>query len=230
MLDRTVDRGEELGLLHSVLAGDGQASARFFQRYKSTVELGVRQVLRRAGARTSSDDVEDMIHEIWLALFDHDKRCLRRFEPRRDIKVATWIGLLARHKTIDRLRCAGVHARWVRLGDDGQLPDGPSDAPLPTDQLELREREALAQQAFDRLREDERRFLEAWYLDERDPEQLAAELGVALGTVYTRRFKLQEKLAKNIGRLSRPRPSRPAHTKTTQRRPLTHSSRRHIAA
>lgn len=230
MLDRTVDRSEELGLLHSVLAGDGQASARFFQRYKSTVELGVRQVLRRASAQASSDDVEDLVHEIWLALFEHDKRCLRRFEPRRDIKVATWIGLLARHKTIDRLRCAGAHARLVRLGDDGQLPDGPSDAPLPTEQLELREREALAQRAFDRLREDERRFLEAWYLDERDPEQLAAELGVALGTVYTRRFKLQEKLAKNIGRLSRPRPSRPAHTKTTQRRPLTHSSRRHIAA
>ena len=201
MLERNSDRSDELQLLGEVLEGDPRAAERFVARYRGTVELCVQQVLRRAGARAEGNDVEDLVHEIWLAIFEGDKRCLRRFEPERQIRVSTWIGLLSRNKAVDRLRQQSARRRLLRLADPQDLPEAPTDTPSPRETLERRERRALAQAAFERLREDEQRFLLAWYRDERPPEQLAAELGVAVGTVYTRRYKLQQKLAKALSRV-----------------------------
>ncbi|MCK5800681.1 MAG: sigma-70 family RNA polymerase sigma factor [Deltaproteobacteria bacterium] len=204
MQDRSTYRGDELELLSAVLAGDPKAMTRFVERYRGIVELGVRQVLRRAASVASAEDVEDLVHEIWVSLFEEDRRRLRRFDPTREVRVATWIGLLSRNKTVDRLRGAGARDRFVRLTDDGvRLPERASGLPTPSEVVEGRERQRVAQEALDRLRDDERRFLEAWYLDDRDPEALAADLGVAVGTVYTRRFKLQQKLAKHVHHLIR---------------------------
>lgn len=203
MQERSTERENELRLLAAVLAGDGAAEARFVRYYGGVVELAVRQVLRGSGLPCEAGEVEDLVHEIWLSIFERDRRSLRRFEPDRGIRVSTWIGLLSRHKTVDRLRRRGVWQRMLTLVDDAQLPEAPADEPLAPELIEQRERRELAQRAFSRLRQDEQRFLEAWYLEERDPAQLAAELGVTVGTVYTRRYKLQQKLARGVSKIAR---------------------------
>lgn len=198
------DRQEELHLLSRVLRGNTDARKCFFLRYTQVIEARVRQILRRGRAWVPEDDVQDMVSEIWLSLFEDDMRSLRRFDPERQIKVATWIGLLARNKTIDKLRTS--HSGRTVSMDDGDVAREPAcSKPLPADEVERSERRALAVQAMEQLSHEERRFMEAWYVDDRPPEELADEFGIAIGTVYSRRFKIQAKLARAISSLNRPR-------------------------
>jgi RNA polymerase sigma-70 factor, ECF subfamily len=197
----SIERQQELQLLSAVLDGDHRASRSFFDRYNCTIEMCVRKVLRSRNRLASEDEVRDLVGEIWLSLLEDDKRPLRRFNPEREVRVSTWIGLLARNKAIDRLRLR--QERTVSL-DQSEGDEPSADAPLPSDQLEQREEQAIAARALDDLSAHDRAFLEAWYLSEREPEAMAGDFGISLGTVYSRRFKIQAKLTRSIRKLCRP--------------------------
>jgi RNA polymerase sigma-70 factor (ECF subfamily) len=98
--------------------------------------------------------------------------------------------------------------------DDERSCEPASPHPLPTDEVERRQRRELAAQAMQQLSHEERRFMKAWYVDDRPPEELADEFGIAIGTVYSRRFKIQAKLARAVDRLNRPRRRRPITPRT----------------
>jgi RNA polymerase sigma-70 factor (ECF subfamily) len=193
------ERREELGLLRAVLEGDGEASRRFFNRYNRIVEVCVRAVLRRTGRPASEEDIQDMVSEIWLSLMEADMRSLRRFDPARQIRVSTWIGLLARNKTIDRLRTARDPVAVVDPADTDEA--GLVAAVLPGDEMEKRECCDLARAALQGLEERDQRFLEAWYVEDCDPAALACQLGVSVGTVYSRRCRIERKLARAVRRI-----------------------------
>jgi RNA polymerase sigma-70 factor (ECF subfamily) len=194
-------REEELGLLDGLLEGDRRAGRRFFNRFNSTIEMSVRRVLRRSSRRLSEEDVRDAVSDVWLMLLEDDKRPLRRFDPEREIRVATWIGLVARNRTIDRLR--GANQRRETSSDDHALTEAACPRPLPCEALEEHQRRELVAHALGLLRPQDRAFLEEWYCGERSPEELAADYGISVGTVYTRRFKIQAKLARAVSRVAR---------------------------
>ena len=181
----SIDRQQELQLLSAVLDGDSHASRSFFNRYNCTIEMCVRKVLRTGNRPAQDEDVRDLVGEVWLSLLEDNKKPLRRFDPDREIRVSTWIGLLARNKAIDRLR--GRHERTVSLEEPGN-EEPPAEAPLPSEELGSADRS----------------FLEAWYTDGREPETLAETFGISVGTVYSRRFKIQAKLSRSIRRLCKP--------------------------
>jgi RNA polymerase sigma-70 factor, ECF subfamily len=198
----SIERLEELALLNAVLEGDRVAGHSFVQRYTFTIESCVRSVFHRRRLSVTEDDVRDMVSDIWVSLLEDDKKPLRRFDPARDIRVATWISLLARNKIIDRLRT--THECTVSLRDMTGVLEAPATAPLPAEELEERECQALANQALQDLRPKERRFLEAWYVKKSTPEEIARELNISVATVYSRRCKLQQKLSRTIRRMNRP--------------------------
>jgi RNA polymerase sigma-70 factor, ECF subfamily len=197
------ERHEELRLLSAVLQGDAGAGRSFFERYNFTVERSVRRILRRQGRAISEEDVKDIVSEIWVSLLEDDKRPLRKFDPARDVRVTTWIALLARNKTIDHLRT--THLSLVSLEEDGSACETAAAAPLAVEMIEERERQELATRALKQLNAEDRHFLESWYVDACRPEDLALQLGISLGTVYSRRFKIQAKLTRSIRRLHRQR-------------------------
>jgi RNA polymerase sigma-70 factor (ECF subfamily) len=199
---RKQERKEELDLLSAVLAGDYEANKRFVQRYTPVIEARVRRILCSARGKVSEDDIQDMVSEIWVSLLEDDKRPLRRFNPNRQIKVSTWVGLLARNKTIDKLRT--THGRTVSMDDVNAGGELPSSAPLPHEEVERLEHSALACQAVSQLNHEDRQFMQAWYVDGIEPEELAVMFGIAIGTVYSRRFKIQAKLTRAVKRLNRP--------------------------
>lgn len=182
----------EVGILCRVLEGDRAAAASFVRRYRATIEATVRRVYERAGWTPSREDVEDAVNETWLSLFDRQGENLRRYRVERG-RLSSWIALMARNRTLDRLKTAYVRRTWL-----GSMLEEPSPDPGPPEQLELRERCSMAERAFERLAGEDRRFLEAWYVQQREPAELAAELGVTVTTVYTRRLKLQQKMARQL--------------------------------
>jgi RNA polymerase sigma factor (sigma-70 family) len=186
----------ELRLLAGVLRGDRKAERAFVERFVPVIEGCVRRFGRNK--RVSVQDLEDMIGEVWLSLWENDKHRLRRFNPAREVRVSTWIGVLARNCTIDYVR---------HLHPPGMVPDEEvvDDAPLPLDALEQRERTVLARRALSRLSEEEREFVRSLCVDEQETEAIAEELGVALATVYSRRFKIAAKLAREVQRMEQAR-------------------------
>ncbi|MCC6748245.1 MAG: sigma-70 family RNA polymerase sigma factor, partial [Deltaproteobacteria bacterium] len=78
------------------------------------------------------------------------------------------------------------------------------DRRAPDQELETRQSAELARRALSALTREERDFLAACYAEEQAPVDLAAELGVRIGTVYSRKFKTREKLAKIVATLETP--------------------------
>lgn len=194
----TTERKEELQLLSAVLEGDTTASTSFFYRYNPTIEMCVRRILKRSKFSFSEEDIRDLVNDIWVSLLEHDMRPLRRFEPQREIQLKTWISLLARNKTIDRLRSLPEELFYTE--DVDRAKDLPSPRPLPTDELEGREYSNMVRDAMQKLTPEDRSFFLAWYTDNCDPIELAHQFGISIGTVYSRRFKIQAKLSRFVRR------------------------------
>jgi|GEM_PF-4588825 RNA polymerase sigma-70 factor, ECF subfamily len=193
-----VCREEELALLSAVLIGEPGAKTEFFSRYNHIVEMCVRKILSQSGLRPTEEDVRDRVADIWLWLLDNDMHRLRRFDPNRNIRVATWIGLLTRNKTIDKLRTN--HDRVTHNLVTGPLEDCPSQEFSPHDLAVHNQRVARLLKAIGALKQEEQQFLEAWYIDRLEPDELADRFGIAVGTVYSRRFKLQQKITHYLSR------------------------------
>jgi len=85
----------ELCLLQRVLRGDRRAERAFIERFVPVVEGCVRRLAR--SGRASAEDLEDMIGDVWVLLWENDKHRLRCFNPSREVRVSTWIGVLARN-------------------------------------------------------------------------------------------------------------------------------------
>lgn len=106
--------------------------------------------------------------------------------------VRPWVLGIARHVALDALRARQKQrARSVAVPDDA--PSGASavidrlidPAAAPDEQLEIAERAARVRRVLSRLPEGPRKALEAFHLEGLSYQDIAARLGVPLGTVAT---------------------------------------------
>jgi RNA polymerase sigma-70 factor (ECF subfamily) len=201
-LSSEIQKQEELALLHRVLDGNEKAWVTFCQRYEPLIVGCVLKVLRRFSAPYSQEDRADLVAEVWLTLLRDDRRKLRLFDPSRGYRLASWLGLLATNCTIDqlRLRSAGTTYLEDLASSDHLLVD----RRYPDRDLEAQEHQALAREALGRLSVEERQFVLSCFRDERPPADLARDLGIAVNTVYSRKFKIREKLVRMVEELDRP--------------------------
>lgn len=173
----------------------------FRERFGPVIRCCVAKTLRRYGATFSADDVDDLSADVWLQLLRDDRSRLRRYDPSRGFRLSTWLGMIATNYTIDHLRRSRAHC-YVDDLPCAELPEQCAESP---DQLvERREHRRIASAAMARMSQREREFLLACYRDERAPTELAAELGVAVNTVYSRKFKLRAKLGRIVADLCAP--------------------------
>lgn len=193
---------EELQLLRQVLDGDEKAWTTFCHRYEGLMVGCVLRVLRRYNATFNSDDLADMVAEVWVTLLRDDKRKLRLYDPKRGYRLASWLGLLATNCTIDQLRLRSSETSYLEdlSGADQLLVDGAR----PDSGIEQRESVELARRALRQLTAEERQFVLSCFHDERPPAELAEDLGIAVNTVYSRKFKIREKLIRIVADLDAP--------------------------
>jgi RNA polymerase sigma-70 factor (ECF subfamily) len=192
-------RREEKRLLKRVLAGEAQAWTELCQRYQNLILACVIRTLRRYGAPFSNEDLADLVSEVWVTLLRDNMRKLRLYDPRKGYRLASWIGLLATNAVIDQLR--------LRSGECSYLDDLTCAETLlvetegPDSGIEAAESADLARQALGHLTAEEREFVFHCYHEERRPEDLALRLGISVNTVYSRKFKIREKLSRIVADL-----------------------------
>jgi RNA polymerase sigma factor (sigma-70 family) len=198
---------EERQLLNSLLRGRNQQEKQrrwndFVRRYERLITSCVLKVLRRYGAVFTSEDLDDLVGDVWLTLLRDDMRKLRQYDESRGFRIASFIGLVATNTTIDHLRARQAQGLGLTSPLDDILEGNAAAVAIsPRDNLEVEEQAELARRALDRLSSDERAFVVECFHAERSPEELARRLGVTTNTVYSRKFKIREKLARIVSAL-----------------------------
>lgn len=194
---------EEKHLLSALLSNRRRADRQklwneFVRRYERLIVSCVLKVLRRYGAVFSGEDLDDLVGDVWLTLLRDDMKKLRQYDEARGFRIASFIGLVATNTTIDHLRARQADATPF---DDVLENHAALHVESARDAVEDREQAQLARQALDQLTGEERSFVVECFHDERSPEELARKLGVTTNTVYSRKFKIREKLARIVANL-----------------------------
>lgn len=122
----------------------------------------------------SEEDAEeiaaDVLWQVW--------REAGNFDPNRGTP-AVWLITIARSRCLDRLRAIKARSKTMAADD-------PEPVPEPTAQLERGRRSQVVRTVLAGLQRSERDTLELAYFSELSQTEIAARLGVPLGTVKTR--------------------------------------------
>ena len=161
-------------LMRQVARGSAEALGLLHRRFSRLIlGLAVRTIDRAAA--------EDLVQEVFLAVW----RNADRFDPERG-SVRAWILQIAHFRLLNELRRRSRQPE-IAADPDGLVLDGlPADDLGPPEVASRRHRRALIQSAFDELPPPQRQAISLAFLDDLTHEQVAAELGLPLGTAKTR--------------------------------------------
>ncbi len=177
MTDTRRYHGEEEALVAAIGNGDTAALAALYERLAGVVLAVAERII---GVRR---EAEDLVHDVFLELWQH----AGEFDPSR-ASARTWILVRTRSRALDRKRSV----RISRTSPLDALPDWPAAAPEAENDAE-RLRVALAS-----LPTEQQQVLHLAYFEGLSATEVAATLGVPVGTVKSRiaggRLKLRRQL------------------------------------
>jgi RNA polymerase sigma factor (sigma-70 family) len=177
-------------LVLRVTQGDQEALGGLYDRYSRPAYSLARRICADDGI------AEDVVQEVFLAFW----RDPSRFDPTRG-PFGTWLLTLVHHKSVDAVRREStIRKRTVPASEDGDewsAPIGPG-----ADQAALGAVEAgQVRDALGRLPAEQRQALALAYYGGYTQREVAALIGVPLGTVKSRMFTGVQRLRSVLGPL-----------------------------
>lgn len=154
-------------LLPQIAIGDPTAVDAFLKRHSSMVWGLARRFCR--SAQDAEDATQDIFVEVW--------RSAGRYDPTAGSET-TFLMTIARRRLIDRARRQGRRPPAELLDDAGTIA-----APVQQDRAELDDEVQRAQQALAQLRPEQREVLDLALGHGRTHQEIAAAIGIPLGTV-----------------------------------------------
>lgn len=161
-------------LMRRIAEGSAEALGLLYPRFARLIFNLAAHTLDRAAA-------EDLTQDVFLTVW----RNAARFDPERGT-VRSWILQIAHFRLLNELR---RRSRQPEIAPD---PDGlvlaglPAGDPGPAEATSLQQRRTALKSAFEQLPLAQREALGLAFLDDLTHAQVAAELGVPLGTAKTR--------------------------------------------
>jgi RNA polymerase sigma-70 factor (ECF subfamily) len=178
---------KDVELLKAIAAKDEAALGQLYDSYR-LILFGV--LMRILNSREEAEDVlQEVFLQVWRRAGDFDENRGRPF---------TWLVTLARSRGIDRLRMLASRER-VAVASAAESADEVSDA--ASDAIRS-ERVGVVNSALADLPDEQRRPLVLAYFDGLTQSEIAAKLGVPLGTVKTRMRSGMIKLREAFGKSS----------------------------
>lgn len=169
----------DLGLLQRIAVRDDTALAELYDRHSSLAYSVIMRILR------SPSDAEDVLQETFVRVWSRaDTYDSRIGSP------AAWLTRIARNRAIDRLRAQRVRRHIsgepdVTLDGDTTMPEA---ATLETPEVVVQAAATARalRTAMSALPAVQRELIEAAFFEGYTHHELAARLGLPLGTVKTR--------------------------------------------
>src|SRR5436309_1496225 len=178
-------RDEEL--MRQVAEGSAEALGLLHRRFARLIFRLAVQTLDRAAA-------EDLVQDVFLVVW----RNAGRFDPERG-SVRAWILQIAHFRLLNELRRRSRQPEIVP-DPEGLLVAGfPASDPGPAEATWQQHRRAVLKSALDELPPPQREALGLAFLDDVTHEQVAAELGLPLGTAKTRIRAGLQRLRSTLG-------------------------------
>lgn len=136
----TPETESDRDLARRLSRGDGAAWSEFTRRFIRLVVHVTRETLLQKTGRAIEEDVDDVTHEVFAHLVDHNFRAFANLREPYNLKA--WIAVAARRKALDHCKKRTVRALSLdqETGDESRLMDqiaGP-DAGPPPDAEEVR--------------------------------------------------------------------------------------------
>ena len=159
-------------LMGCVVDRDHHAFSELYRRH--------RRVMHAVAARLAHDTAvaEDAVQDACLQVWKN----ARQYDPARG-SVLSWLLVIVRARTLDRLRAMQLRARWSRSGVD---PDTAASPYIPMEYAwELRDAMRQVTAALDVLPGADRRSIELAYHEGLTHAEIAQRLKLPLGTVKT---------------------------------------------
>jgi RNA polymerase sigma-70 factor (ECF subfamily) len=153
--------------------------------------------LVRLGVRNA--DLDDLVQEVFVVAHRRGG-----FQP-GPARPTTWLARIAIRVTMAHRRTRTRH--WGELDEDAVSTAVDAD-PSPDSQAETAESLSIVQRALDSLDVERRALFILFEIEEESCDEIAAGLGIPVGTVYSRlhaaRRDFQRVYAKLIGRVQAP--------------------------
>jgi RNA polymerase sigma factor (sigma-70 family) len=193
-------------LVDATIQGDAEAQGRLVRKLTPVIQYQVAKMLRlwRTGPAAGRDlrqEVEDLVQEVLLEIFDKDARILRRWRSDRG-PLEAYVHHVARNRAAEVLRSRASPWR--------------EEPVLPVDLDRESQREKPDQAAFDRdllskiylcllkrFRPEDSRLFEILFLEEESPQDTAEHTGKSLDAVYKWRSRLYQRARECWEKLSK---------------------------
>ncbi len=185
----------EIELLQRMLLRQGEAWREFHQRYDRLVYRCIHKVTGRFAGSVTSEDVREVFAMFLLSLTKRDMHKLRTFEPERGNKLSSWVGMLATNCAWDHLRTVARQPQHTTLADAEQIGCLQSD---PYQDVLDRERWAVVNDVLASFSERDQVFVQLYYVEGLNPEQIAEEMAISVKTVYSKKHKVTCRLQKAL--------------------------------
>ncbi|MCG8458654.1 MAG: sigma-70 family RNA polymerase sigma factor [Holophagales bacterium] len=172
---------DDVALLTRIATGEEAALAELYDRYASLLTSLARRVLH------DEADAEEILQEVFVQVWNQ----AARYDGSRS-SVSTWLVLITRSRSIDRLRSRQVKDRTLaglrqEKTSDHTSPEGSKN--VLHDQRRSRLRNELAQ-----LPAEQREVLDLAFFSGLTQSEIADSTGIPLGTVKTRTLLAMKKL------------------------------------
>jgi len=174
-------------LMRQVADGSTEALGLLHRRF-------ARSIFRLAARTLDRAAVEDLVQDVFLAVW----RNARRFDPERGT-VRAWIFQIAHFRVLNELRRRSRQPEIVPDPVGILLDEFPAGGAGPPDAVAEQHRRGVLQSALDGLSPPQREAIGLAFLDDLTHEQVAAELGLPLGTAKTRIRTGLQKLRASLG-------------------------------
>ena len=179
-------------LVRRIVDRDADAIAELFDRYSGMLTALSLRILNDPA------DTEEILQETFLQVWNQ----AGRYDPKRS-SVSTWLVLIARSRSIDRLRSRQVKQRTATAAQQ-ENPDIHT-SPKGVGNVLMKERRRRLQEEMAKLPAEQRQVLELAFYGGMTQSEIAERTSIPLGTVKTRTLlamkKLRKALREEIGEL-----------------------------
>lgn len=184
---------DDIDLARRCADRDDAAWEVFMVRHADGIHTAVRKTLARYSGAYADETVEDIFSEVVVSLLENGGRRLRQFDGRNGCRLSTFIHLVSANTAISHLRKNSRH-KPARTRDDETVPEQPDWRDGPYDAIARRETDETVSRLLEGLSADDRLFVKLMFQEELPADRVAALMGITPNAVYSRKFRLMEKL------------------------------------
>jgi RNA polymerase sigma-70 factor (ECF subfamily) len=168
-------------LIRAIAAGVAEAVSELYDRYSGMLMALAQRILGDPA------DAEEVLQEVFVQVWKQ----AARYDGRRS-SVSTWLVLITRSRSIDRLRSRQVKQRTLTAAK--QERSEAHESPVSVRNVLMHERRRRLEEEMARLPREQRQVVEMAFFGGLSQSEIAEAQDIPLGTVKTRTLLAMKKL------------------------------------